>query len=131
MSFVCSDSALSISFFAINFVTVIVGISFSFWLFHISLFQLGICKKMAKYITRTSAGCNMSSSVSVGMDGCFISSCCAYHVGMLVDCNTWSGYSWSGYNNGWNCSFIGLLFNHALVENTMAKLKYVLFWPLY
>lgn len=79
---------------------------------------------MAKCITRRTAGDNMSFSGSVSMDGCYFSSCGAYHVGKLVDCNTWSGYNWSGYNNGWHCSSAGLLFNHALVENTMAKLKY-------
>ena len=72
----------------------------------------------------------MSVSIYDGMDGCYISGCSAYPVGMLVDCDTPSGHYWFGYNNGWHCTSFGILFNHALVENTMAKLKYVLSSPL-
>lgn len=68
----------------------------------------------------------MSTANHDWMDGCRISCCCAYHVGMLVGCNTPPGHNWSGYNHGWHCASVGILCNHALVENTMAELKYVL-----
>ena len=64
-------------------------------------------------------------SVSLGMDGRYFSNCGAYHMGELVNCYFGPRYNWSCCNNGWNCSFIGFLFDHALVENAMAKLKYV------
>lgn len=67
-------------------------------------------------------------SVSLCMDNCYLSSCGTYYMGMLVNCNIGPRYYWSGCNNGWYCSSVGFLFNYALVENTMAKLKYV--YPL-
>ncbi|KAG6781829.1 hypothetical protein POTOM_014744 [Populus tomentosa] len=84
---------------------------------------LDLCQKMAIYPTRPSAGHIMSFSLSFCMDNCCISGSNAYHVGKLVNCNIASRYNWSGCNHGWYCSSIGILFNHALVENTMAKFK--------
>ena len=95
------------------------------------LFQLDLCQKMAIYPTRSPAGHIMSFSLSFCMDNCCISGSNAYHVGKLVNCNIASRYNWSGCNHGWYCSSIGILFNHALVENTMAKFKYVSLYPLY
>lgn len=59
------------------------------------------------------------------MDSCNFSSSSTNHMGKLVGCNIGSTYNWSGCNNGWYCSSTGFLFNHALVANTMAELKYV------
>ncbi|MBA0552813.1 hypothetical protein Golob_023592 [Gossypium lobatum] len=88
------------------------------------LFQLDFRPKMAEYFTRTSTGYAMCSFISSGMGDCFISSCGAYHVGMLANHNIRQRYCWSGSNNGRHCSIIGILFNYALVEDSMAKLKY-------
>ncbi|MBA0851502.1 hypothetical protein Goshw_020885 [Gossypium schwendimanii] len=87
------------------------------------LFQLDFRPKMAEYFTRTSTGYAMCSFISSGMGDCFISSCGAYHVGMLANHNIRQRYCWSGSNNGRHCSIIGILFNYALVEDSMAKLK--------
>lgn len=95
-----------------------------FWVFSL---QLDFCKKMAKYIAGTAPPFTLWFLESVRMDDCYFSSCGAYCMGMLVDCNIGSRYNWVGRNNGWYCSFIGVLFDHALVENTMAELKYVLY----
>lgn len=65
-------------------------------------------------------------TVSVGMDCCHFSSSSAHHMGMLVDSNSRSRHYWFGSNHGWDCSSFGILFNHAMVENTVAKLKYAL-----
>lgn len=80
---------------------------------------------MAIYFTRTSAGFSMPFSLSISMDDCYISNSGSYHVGLMVNCNIGSRYNWLGCNNGWHCSSFGLLFCHALVENTVAKFKYV------
>ncbi|CAK9183571.1 unnamed protein product [Ilex paraguariensis] len=58
------------------------------------------------------------------MDDCYFSTCGVCDMGMLVDLNIGSRYNWSGCNNGWHCSSFGILFHHALVENTMAKLNW-------
>lgn len=63
--------------------------------------------------------------VSLRMDTCHFSSSSTDHMGKLVGYNIGSTYNWSGCNNGWYCSSIGFLFNHALVANTMAEFKYV------
>ena len=104
---------------------------FSFDTCFVFSFQLDFCQKMAEYLTRTSTGYAMFFFISIGMGGCCISSCGAYHVGMLANHNIRSRYCWSGCNNGWHCSFIGILFNHAVVEDSMAKLKYASSWPAY
>lgn len=90
------------------------------------VFQLDICKKMAEHLARTTAGYIMWTPISLCMDNCHFSSCRSHNLGMLADCDIGPRYNWSGSNNGWDCSAVGFLFNHALVENTMAKLKYVL-----
>lgn len=94
-------------------------------------FQLDICQKMASYLARAASPFALWYLESVCMDGCYFSSCGAYFLGMVVDCNIGSRYNWVGCNNGWYCSSFGILFNHALVENTMAELKYVFCWPFY
>ena len=88
-------------------------------------FQLDFCQKMARYLTGASAWLIVWDAVSLCLDICYFSDCDAYYMGMLVDNDIGSRYNWFGCNNGWHCSFVGILFNHALVENTMAKLKYV------
>lgn len=88
-------------------------------------FQLDFCEKMARYLAGDASPFALWFLESVCMDGCYFSSCGAYCMGMLVDCNIGSRYNWVGCNNGWYCSFVGILFDHALVEITMAKLKYV------
>ena len=90
------------------------------------VFQLDLCKKMAEHLARTTAGCIMRIPISLCMDSCYFSGCRSYRLGMLVDCDIGPRYNWSGSHNGWDCSVIGFLFNYALVENAMAKLKYVL-----
>lgn len=59
------------------------------------------------------------------MDCCYFTSGGAYCLGMLVDSYTGSRYNRLSCCNGWSCSTVGILFCNALVENTMAKLKYV------
>lgn len=81
---------------------------------------------MAGFLTRTSAGNIIQFPVTVFMDGCDFSSAGAYHMGLLVDINIGPRYNWFGCNHGGDCSSFGILFNYALVENTMAKLKYEL-----
>lgn len=65
-------------------------------------------------------------SVSLCMDDCNFTSGGTYFMGKLVDFDIRSRHNWSGCYNGWSCSCFGILFDYALVENTMAKLKYVL-----
>uniref|UniRef100_A0A2P2KJ02 Calpain n=1 Tax=Rhizophora mucronata TaxID=61149 RepID=A0A2P2KJ02_RHIMU len=78
---------------------------------------------MALYFSRTSVGYTMPFSLFICMGGCHISSSGAYNVGMLASCDIGPRHNWSGGNIGWHCSSLGILFNHALVENTMAKFK--------
>jgi hypothetical protein len=59
------------------------------------------------------------------MDISYFSNCGADHMGLLVDCNIGSRHNWASCGDGWHCSSTGILFNYAMVENTMAKLKYV------
>ena len=92
-------------------------------------FQLDFRQEMARYLTGASARLIVWSAVSLCLGICYFSNCDAYYMGMLVDNHIGSRYNWFGCNNGWYCSFVGVLFNHALVENTMAKLKYVFLWP--
>lgn len=80
---------------------------------------------MATNFARASVGYIVWFSVSLCMGGCYFANCGTHDMGMLVDCNTGPRYNWSGCNNGWYCFAVGVLFNYALVENTMAKLKYV------
>lgn len=89
------------------------------------MFQLDICEKMAEYIARTAAGYIVWIAVSLSVDGCGFSGHCSYHLGKLADWDIGPRYRWFGSHYGWDCSLIGFLFNYALVENTMAKLKYV------
>ena len=49
----------------------------------------------------------------------------ADHMGLLVDCNIGSRHNRASCGDGWHRSSAGLLFNYAMVENPMAKLKYV------
>lgn len=88
-------------------------------------FQLDICQEMARYLTGASAWLIVWVAVSLCLDICYFSNCDAYYMGKLVDNDIGSRYNWFGCNHGWHCSFVGVLFNHALVENSMAKLKYV------
>lgn len=89
------------------------------------LFQLDLCQKMAGFPTRTSAGSILWSSFPLCMDNCYFTSRGAYCMGMLVNCDIRPRYYWSSCCNGWSCSTFGILCCNALVENTMAKLKYV------
>lgn len=91
-----------------------------------SLVQLDLRSKMARIFTWTSAGNILWFPLPLCMDNCHFSSCSAYFVGMLVDHDTRTGYNWFSCNNGWHCSSFGILFCNALVENTVAKFKYVL-----
>lgn len=59
------------------------------------------------------------------MADCYLSNRGAYYMGKLVNHNIGTGHNWFSCNNGWYCSFVSILLNHALVENTVAKLKYV------
>ncbi|XP_073105600.1 calpain-type cysteine protease ADL1 isoform X2 [Elaeis guineensis] len=47
-------------------------------------------------------------------------------MGKYTYCTFESKYNWIGCNNGWHSSFVGLLFYNALVENTMAKLTFLI-----
>lgn len=85
--------------------------------------QLDFCSKMAGCLTRASAGNIMWFPVSICLDDCNFSRCGTHCLGMLVNLNTGSRYNWFGCDNGGHCSYFGILFNHALVANTMAKLK--------
>lgn len=79
---------------------------------------------MAQVLTRATTWNIMWFLESVGMGYCHISSSGSHHMGLLVDCNIGSRYNWFGSNHGWDSSSFGILFNNAVVENTMAKLKY-------
>lgn len=46
-------------------------------------------------------------------------------MGMLVDLDTGARFNWSCHNYGWHCPTLGILFDHALVENAVAKFEYV------
>lgn len=80
---------------------------------------------MAKFLARPSTSFALRTSESICMDYCYFTNSGAYNLGILVDCNIGSGPNWFGCNNGWHCSVIGFLFHYALVENAVAKLKYV------
>lgn len=87
--------------------------------------QLDLCEKMAKLLTRASTGSSMRFPIFWCMAGCHFTDCSSYHMGKLVNFDTWSRYYWVGSHHGWDSSSFGILFDHALVENTMAELKYV------
>lgn len=59
------------------------------------------------------------------MDISYFSNRGADHMGVLADCNIGSRHNWACCGDGWHGSSTGILFNYAMVENTMAKLKYV------
>ena len=69
--------------------------------------------------------CTMQFSISVCMGDCSLSHRSGDGMGKYTYCTFESEYNWIGCNNGRHSSFVGLLFYHALVEDTMAKLKYV------
>jgi len=87
--------------------------------------QLDLCSEMAKYLARASTPFALWFPEPFSVVCCCFSNYCAYHLGILVGCNIGSTSDWFGCNNGWNCSLIGILFNYAVVENPVAKLKYV------
>ncbi|KAG5029588.1 hypothetical protein JHK87_013102 [Glycine soja] len=78
---------------------------------------------MAKYLARSSTPFALWFPESFCMGSCYFSNSGAYHLGLLVDCNIGSRPDWFGCNNGWHCSSIGILFNYAVVENSVAKLN--------
>lgn len=80
---------------------------------------------MARNSAGPSVKCNMHFSVCFCMGYCSLSNCSSYHLGDVVDFNLGSRYYRAGCHNGWCCTVAGILCYHALVENTMAKLKYV------
>ena len=80
---------------------------------------------MAEFPPWASARNIVQPSIPGFMDSCYFASGGAYCLGMLVDCDTGERYNWLSCCNGWSCSTFGILFRNALVENTMAKLKYV------
>lgn len=82
---------------------------------------------MAQVLTRAAAGNIMWFLVFVGLDSCHISSSGSHRMGLLVNCDIGSRYNWFGSYHGWDSSSFGVLFNNAVVENTMAKLKYAFF----
>lgn len=67
--------------------------------------------------------------LSFGMDCCGFSSSDINHLGEFTHRDTGTRCDWISYNNGRFGFFTLILFNNALVENTMAKLKYVHFLP--
>lgn len=67
----------------------------------------------------------MQSSFPLFMVNCSFTGHGADCMGMVVNSDIRARYNWSGCYNGWSCSAVGLLLCNALVENTMAKLKYV------
>lgn len=89
------------------------------------IFQLDLCQKVAKYLARTSAGFALWFSLFICMDISYFSNHGADHMGVLADCNIGPRHNWACCGDGWHCSSTGILFNYAMVENTMAKLKYV------
>ena len=82
---------------------------------------------MAKYLARSSTPFALRFSESFCMGCCCFSNSGAYNLGLLVDCYIGSRSDWFGCDNGWYCSSIGFLFNYAVVENSVAKLKYVFY----
>lgn len=88
-------------------------------------FQLDFCSEVAKYLARSSTSFTLWFPESVCMDCCCFPNSGAYYLGFLVDYNIGSRPNWFGCNNGGHCSITGILFYYAVVENTMAKLKYV------
>lgn len=89
------------------------------------MIQLDICKEMARDYTRVSLKCNMQFAVSVCMGCRPFSNCCSNSMGKFSHCTFGPKYYWFGCDNGWHCSVASFLFDNALVEDTMAKLKYV------
>ncbi|XP_027919117.1 uncharacterized protein LOC114178092 isoform X2 [Vigna unguiculata] len=85
--------------------------------------KLDLCSKMAKYLARSSTPFALRFPESFCMDCCCFSNFGAYNLGILVDCDIGSRSDWVGCNNGWYCPSIGFLFNYAVVENSVAKLK--------
>ncbi|PNX78384.1 hypothetical protein L195_g034362 [Trifolium pratense] len=86
---------------------------------------MDLCSEVAKYLARSSTPFALWFPESFSMVCCSFSDYCAYHLGILVGCNIGPRPDWSGCNYGWNCSLIGILFDYAVVENPVAKLKYV------
>lgn len=90
--------------------------------------QLDICKRMARNYPRAPIKCSLRFAIYVCMGDCSFSNCSCNGMGKYTYCTFESEYNWIGCNNGRHSSFVGLLFYHALVEDTMAKLKYALYF---
>lgn len=80
---------------------------------------------MAESTARSSARCAMWFPISCCLDCGGVPYCNLDWLGLLADCYIGSTYHWTCDYNGWNSAFTGVLLNHALVEDTVAKLKYV------
>ncbi|KAL2940680.1 Calpain-type cysteine protease DEK1 [Bienertia sinuspersici] len=87
--------------------------------------QLDLCQKMASYLPGTSTWYNLCCTHCNCLVDCCISSCGTCRLGILVNSNFGPRYYWPRSHNGWNCLASGLLLYHALVENSITKLKYL------
>lgn len=80
---------------------------------------------MAKTCTGAAVKCTLQFPLYIRMGDCSFSCCCGYHMGEYSNIPFKPRYNWIGCHNGWYSSLIGILLDNALVENAMAKLKYV------
>lgn len=88
--------------------------------------QLDICKKMASICARTSTKHTLQFFYSFCMACCHFPNSSSACVGEHTYRSSGKEHNWfSCYNGGCCFAFVILLYN-ALVENTMAKLKYVI-----
>ena len=88
--------------------------------------QLDICKEMASICARTSTKHPVQFVDSFCLARRHFPYSSAARVGKFPYCSSGKEHNWFSYNNGGYCfAFVILLYN-ALVENTMAKFKYVI-----
>lgn len=89
--------------------------------------QLDICKEMANICARTSTKHTLQPFDSFCMACCHFPYSSSARVGKHPYCSSGKEHNWFSCYNGGCCFASVILLYNAVVENTMAKLKYAIF----
>lgn len=110
-------SLTALSYFCLNLLTF----------FFCFVIQLDICKEMANICARTSTKHTLQLFDSFCMACCHFPYSCSARVGKHPYYSSGKEHNWFSCYNGGCCFASVILLYNALVENTMAKLKYAIF----
>jgi hypothetical protein len=116
----CVHHALTVTILVVSFVHLPIN-CFSFHF----VIQLDICKEMAGICARTSTKHLVQLFDSFCLAHHHFPNSSGTHVGKRPYCSSGKEHNWFSYNNGGHCFASVILLYNALVENTMAKFKYV------